>query len=221
MRKLFLIILLIPGAVFSQTITSTLGGGSWDQTSTWVGGVVPIFNNSSAISIVGPVTVSSTFYNSSTPLVIDQITVNSGGTLTIEEGAQVNINAGAGTDLTVTGTGQLQVNGSLIQVSGATFSTTAANTFFNANSTYEHRNTSFGTLLTASWDASSTILVSGLNAGSNAGATWAQSIGNFTFNCPNLGAGVASLQGQLTSIAGNFSIIRTGTTGRLMLSNGA
>lgn len=221
MRKLFLIILLIPGALFSQTITSTVSGGSWDQTSTWVGGVVPIFNNSSAISIVGPVTVSSTFYNSSTPLVIDQITINSGGTLTIEEGSQVNINAGAGTDLTVTGTGQLQVNGSLIQVSGATFSTTAANTFFNANSIYEHRNTSFGTLLTASWDPSSTILVSGLNAGSNAGATWAQSIGNLIFNCPNLGAGVASLQGQLTSIAGNFSVIRTGTTGRLMFSNGA
>ncbi len=208
--------------MWSQAIVSTGAGGSWDQGTTWVGGVVPTSSNSSSISIVGPVNVSSTVYNSITPLLIDQTTVNTGGTLSIDVSAQVNIANGAATDLTVAGTGQIQVNGTLAQLTGATFTgTSAANTFFNAGSTYEHRNTTFGVLLTANWDSASTILVNGLTAGSNAGASWLQNVGNFTFNCPNLAAGIASLEGNLRNIAGDFSVVRTGTTGRLMLTNSA
>ncbi len=216
-----MILFLAPVVGWSQAIVSTSEGGPWDQTSTWVGGVVPVFNNSSSISIVGPVNVSSTVYNSVTPLVIDQTTINTGGILTVDADAQVNVE-NAAIDLVIAGTGQLQVDGTLVQLPAATFTgTSASNTFFNAGSTYEHRNTTFGILLTASWNGASTILVTGLNSGSDAGGSWLQNIGNFTFNCPNMVAGIANLNGNLRNIAGTFNVVRTGTTGRLMFTNGA
>src|SRR6478735_7334415 len=99
MRKLIMFLLLAPSFGMAQTIVSTGTGGAWDQTTTWVGGVVPTSSNSTAISIVAPVTVPS-IYNSVTPLVIDQATVAAGGNLTIDAGAQVNV-ANAATDLSI------------------------------------------------------------------------------------------------------------------------
>ncbi|MBU0473915.1 MAG: hypothetical protein KKF62_07095, partial [Bacteroidetes bacterium] len=45
-----LFIILIPQIIFSQTISSTTSGGEWNNTSTWVGGVVPTSSNDAQIN---------------------------------------------------------------------------------------------------------------------------------------------------------------------------
>ncbi|MBX7124409.1 MAG: T9SS type A sorting domain-containing protein [Cyclobacteriaceae bacterium] len=215
------LVLFISTALQAQVITSTGAGGTWSSPASWVGGVVPTSGNSTGITIVGPITVAAADYNSVTPLVIDQTTVNTGGSLTIDAGAQVNLAAGTGTDFTVAGTGTVAVNGTFVQIAGSTLTgMTAVNTAFNSGSVYEVQNTTFGTLPTATWDTASTILVTGLNAATSAAASWAQNIGNLTIACPNLGAAAANLAGRPT-INGNLTISNTGASGRVVLFSGA
>ncbi len=91
----------------AQTITSKTTGGNWNNTGTWVGGVIPTSTNS--VVIDGAVTVN-------TSVTIVNLTINSGKTLTMN-GAN-----------TLSSTGNLQVTGTLsvgaatgaISISGST-----------------------------------------------------------------------------------------------------
>ena len=101
------------------------------------------------------------------------------------------------------------VNGTLIS-SGGTITSTAANLTISATGTYQHARNG-AAIPTATWNASSTCLVSGItNTIPSAGL--GQSFGNFTWNCTGQTAAINNLAGAsggLTTINGNFTISST------------
>jgi len=124
----------------------------------------------------------------------DQVVVETGATLTL--GAAFTLADGAGADLTVDGT--------VINTAGThVFTGTGA---FNANSLYQH-NRNGGAIPTATWDATSTVEVTG---GTTAAPTnISQTLGNFTWNSPT--STTTNLVGTLTTVAGNFRVQNSGT----------
>jgi len=69
--KSICILFLVPVVIFSQAINSTTTGGSWNNSSTWIGGVVP--NENSDVVINSPVVTGSVTCNN--------LTINSAGIL--------------------------------------------------------------------------------------------------------------------------------------------
>lgn len=72
--RLLLSIIFIPFLLTGQTITSTTAGGKWENTSTWIGGVIP--SSGSNVVVNGPVVFSTGSGYS-----CNSLTINSGGTL--------------------------------------------------------------------------------------------------------------------------------------------
>ncbi len=107
MRKLLGLSLILILTVFSYQVfgqaRTTSQPGPWNQTSTWGGQSVPD-NTFGAITVNHAVTVTAN-------VTIDQTTVGAAGSITVDPGVTLTINAGAGTDLTVNG--GLTVNGTL------------------------------------------------------------------------------------------------------------
>jgi uncharacterized repeat protein (TIGR01451 family) len=136
---LMLAVILLAGATSSfATITSNgLGGGAWNSTGTWIGGVVPTGTDDVAIQPLDTVTITTT-------QLANNVTVNGTGTLTVSGGTLTaggtigfnpgiggtgTVNAGNGTINTATlavdsgslgqtslvtiGTGLLNVSGSI------------------------------------------------------------------------------------------------------------
>lgn len=125
----------------------------------------------------------------------DQLTVATGGTLTIS--ANFTIADGTGTDLTV--------NGTVVNTAGTI--TTTGTVAYAANSIYRHaRNGS--AVPSATWDVASTIEVTGVTA--TAPTNLAQTFGNFVWNCASQST-TANLVGTLATVAGNFRVQNTGT----------
>jgi hypothetical protein len=205
---------------FGQAAT-TVASGNWDDPAIWSGGSVP--NSTFAIITVShTVNVRASVYPLATPLVVDQLVIGANGftgNLIIDAGAYMNVANGTGTDVTFTGTptiGTLDVSGTLVALTGITLTgNTTANFNFLPGSTYEHRHTTTATALpTATYSSTSTVLINGLTAGGNISSTsWQAALGNVTFNCPNLGAGVVDFGGHLSNIQGTLSIQNTGASG--------
>jgi hypothetical protein len=78
---------------------------------------------------------------------------------------------------------------------------------FSNGSTYEHAQNS-GTVPTATWDITSTCLVTGETTTLPSGVT-GQTLGNLTWNCPGQTNTNTALSGTLT-VAGNLTIVSTG-----------
>jgi len=122
----------------------------------------------------------------------------------------------AGT-LNVTATGSVYiatnglttVTGTLIS-SGGTITSTAANLTIASGGIYQHARNG-GPIPTATWNAASTCLVTGItNTIPSAGL--GQSFGNFTWNCTGQFAAINNLAGAsggLTTINGNFTVSST------------
>ncbi|HEY4611873.1 MAG TPA: hypothetical protein VII11_02700, partial [Bacteroidota bacterium] len=83
MKKTFYILVLLTlcfGFSFAQTITSNgTGGGAWNATTTWVGGVVPTGANTVVIAGTDSVTVAD-------PDTCASLTLNAGARLAITSG---------------------------------------------------------------------------------------------------------------------------------------
>lgn len=127
----------------------------------------------------------------------DQVVVESGGTLAL--GAAFTLADGAEAF-------DLVVDGTVINNAGTHVITGAI--AFNANSLYQH-NRNGGTILTATWNASSTMEVTGnTSATSITGAN--QAFGNFTWNSPNHSS-TLNLVGQLATVNGNFRVQNSGS----------
>ncbi len=154
---------------------------------------------------------------------IDQTVIESTATLNVAGGFTLTINDGAGTDLQNNGTlsiaagggfppgpsGTIQVNGQLAHAGSSFTGGSTTRLYFNANSTYDHQVTSNQNLPIATWDATSTCLVSG-NNGNAAPGNLNQTFGHFTWNTPGLTASV-DLNGALSNVNGNLSILSTGS----------
>ncbi len=162
---------------------------SGDKGATWVAATTTPSSSDDAITIQNGNTVTV-----SNNLTIDQTTINSGGQITVSSGASLSIADGSGTDLTV--------NGYLLNQGSISQSGTIA---FNNGSTYQH-DIDGGTIPTATWDASSTCLVTGSSTYVPSGLT--QSFGNFTWNCTGQSSDL-SLAGNLTTVNGNFTLNST------------
>lgn len=231
MKKITLAAMLIflVGSAFAQ-VRSTVQPGAWNNSATWTGGVVPTAANSTSI-IVGHNVNIPTGFNAS----IDQVTVNQGITLTVDTGGTLTLlNDGTvASDLTLFNDGInfgfLQASGLVICSNLATFSGTGAlNVSFLGGSVYRHAYTATeGSLPLATWNATSTVEVTGYNANITAtpAGNWGQAFGHFNYNCAGQPfISTVDFAGQLVSIAGNFTVTATNagpsSNGSILLSSG-
>ena len=133
----------------------------------------------------------------------DQVTIDAGGQVAVNNGITWTIANGAGTDLTVNGT---VVNSGTITPTGTIQ--------YNNGSNYEHAQNG-GTIPIATWTANSTCLLTGITNTVPGGIN--QDFGNFTWNCTGQGTNNISFATALTTINGNFTVSNTGSTGTLNL----
>ncbi len=208
MNKLFTVFILVSFGFCAQAQVQSngTGGGNWSDPAAWQGGIVPDFNSGVITILSGDAIIVDANFT------IDQTTVQSGGSLSINSAIVLTINNGAGTDLTMNGS--FSVQGELILTNAATHAgMTAGNTTFAAGSIYRHRfTTTQGVLPLATWDANSKISIEGYTSTftANAGGNWNQNFGNFTWNCIAQ-TGVSILDGLLTSV-NKFEVLNTGTS---------
>jgi Secretion system C-terminal sorting domain len=209
--------MMISGSAYAQYVS--VQPGDWNNLATWsptppVGG--PTASNSTSIVLNHAVTIpAATSYS------LDQLTINSGGSLIIASTAMATIANGTGTDITINGGGSASVSG-IFQLSDLATTTgmTAANTTFVNGSTYRHLyTTTQGSIPLATWQPTSTVEIAGYTTAPSASAAgnWSQPFGNFTWNCATMG-GLYSLNGLVTSVAGNY-VVQTTNGGTLLLSS--
>ncbi len=184
--------------------------GNWNSTSTWERWdgstwVTPApstpTNGDGAITIQNGhiVTVTSS-------VTVDQVVVNAGGQIALSSGVILTIANGASTDLFVSGT---------FQNAGTVTINASATVAFDAGGTYQH-NRNGGTIPTATWDATSTCLVTGVTSTEPAGLN--QTFGNLTWN--STGQTLASTLANPITINGGLTIQSTGTTGLFWFATG-
>ncbi len=166
--------------------------------NTWVTATVAPNNTNGVITIQNGHTVTV-----NTVVSVDQVVVD--GNLTINSGFLISVVNGTGTDLTVNGT--ITNSGTILNTSSGTVVGTIQ---FNPNSTYIHSRNG-GNIPISNWDPSSTCLITGY-ANSEIGGI-GQAFGNFTWNCASQGSTGFAFAITGMSIAGDFTIINTGTGG--------
>lgn len=224
MRSLYPVvglILVLSSSINAQTITSSGGGtGAWSDAASWSPATVPTVANSSSVVIAAGHTITVTDSRQ-----IDQLTVS--GNLIISNALQVN--DGTGTDMTVNSTGvvtvantgtltlqfdpppppifnaTLLVNGRLNNA-GTITNSAAARVTFGAGSIYDHQHTvAPGSIIQATWNATSTCQVTGYTTNGTAPGFLNQAFGHFTWDTPLMETYI-NLAGALTSVAGNLTI---------------
>jgi len=208
MNKLFTVFILVSFGFCAQAQVQSngTGGGNWSDPAAWQGGVVPDFNSGAITILSGDAIIVDANFT------IDQTTVQSGASLSINSAIVLTINNGVGTDLTMNGS--FSVQGELILTNVATHAgMTAGNTTFAAGSIYRHRfTTTQGVLPLATWDADSKVSIEGYTTPgftATAGGNWNQNFGNFTWNCAAQSS-TAILAGLLTSM-NTFEVLSTGS----------
>lgn len=217
-RKLLFIFATLHISCFAYGQTAddyrTAASGNWNVNATWqrydgsawvnVNGVAP---NTIPNSGDGVITIRNTHTVTVTANVTtDQSIVEAGGQININSSRTLTVANGTGTDLVINGT---------IDNSGTV--TTTGTVSFGANSTYTH-NRNGGTIPTATWDAASACVITGVT--DNIPGGLAQTFGNFNWNCTGQTSN-ENMNGALTAIAGNFTVTSTGTGGdELRLTNG-
>ncbi len=213
--------------------------------SSWVAASATPNNLNGAISVQSGHTVTVTVNVDADQFVVDAggtLIVNAGKTLTIQNGSGTDFTSngtvsilgtidhkGSSTSI-LAGTTTLQAGGANTYAASATITinsggrfiskdatcTSAANIWtVNSGGIFQH-DIDGGNLPMATWNSGSTCEVTGVT-GSKPG-NLDQSFYNFTWNCPNQ-TGVENLSGKLTSIAGDFSFMSSGT-GKVMLGHG-
>jgi len=179
--------------------TITFSGGS-NITFTLGGNAGIDFTIASGASLTLNTGISITLASNATASIAGTLTVNSGRTYNTDGNSVVT---------TVAGT---------IVNAGTVTCTTATKLLFNTSgATYQHSQDG-GALPTATWNAASNCNITGVTGNVPTVGTFAQSFGNFAWNCASQTADL-SLVGNLTTINGTFTIANT-NTGSLRLSNG-
>jgi len=187
------------------------------KTGLWVDtNKTPKKNNNITISAGNLITISGS-ETSDQIIVNGTLQVNSGGTLTVD------INTKQPYNLSMGSTGILDVHGTYAIANNAVcIGHTASNTHFFSTGIYDHQSRTEGIVPLATWDAGSTLNISGYNSSISAtsGGNWGQSFSNVVFNCA-LGGNAVDMQGLLTTIRGNLTVSNTGnSSGRLILNGG-
>ena len=173
----------------------TKASGNWNATATWerysgtawVAATATPTSSDGAITILNGHTVAVT-----AGVTVDQVTVNAGGQVTLNSGITLSVANGTGTDL--------QVNGVLSSAGTVSLTGTMA---VGASGTYRH-NQNGGTIPTATWDAASTCLVTGITSSAPGGLS--QTFGDFTWNCTSQSSDI--VLGNMTT-NGDFTLSST------------
>lgn len=188
----------------------SIGSGAWSSTSTW-----QRYNGSSWVAATAaPSSSHKTITIQSGHIVdvtsnatVDQVVIDAGGTVNINSGVTLTLANGTGTDLSVSGTLR---NAGTVTLSSSSIS-------YLSGGTYQHNyTTTAGIIPTASWSTGSTCEIIGYTT-NTATPTGMQSFQNFIWNCPSQAATI-NLNGTLTTVNGDLSIISTGG-GELRISN--
>ena len=198
-----------------------------------------VFNTSRTVNIDAPTTVKSISISNASAVLLQPdgasrtITINTAGVgLSIAAGGTLTLNGsnqGGGRTLTITSTsasssiaGTLNVtaigaatsftsNGTItvtgtINYTGGTLNLSGSTLSFASGSTYQH-GVNGGTIPTATWNANSTCRLTGVTTTAPGGL--AQNFGHFTYDCTGH-SGIPNFNSQLTSIAGNFTVLNAG-----------
>ncbi len=207
-------------------VASSLGSGNWNTPGTWSCACVPTNANTTSITINSGHIVTVT-----ANVTIDQATIASGGTVTINGGVNLTVGAGAGDDLTIDGVlnnsgtltsafvfpppppqvGVIRVrNGGTLNNAGLISGASTSTLIFDGGATYDHQQDG-GAIPTSAWSPlaspTSTCLVSGVQGTVPTGLN--QNFGNFTWNCPSQ-SGFIDFNGTLgPNIGGNVSFLST------------
>ncbi|MBL6444766.1 T9SS type A sorting domain-containing protein [Fulvivirga sp. 29W222] len=209
MKKLLtLLFLIMPLFAFSQIIQSNgTGGGDWNNTSTWLGGVIPTATNSTSIVIrSGDIVTIPTGFS----VQADQLTVQSTGNLNIANGGVLDIVNGSGIDLIFDATSVMDIYGRLEMSHGTTFSNVlASNTTVYNGGVFRHKHTTGGAVILATWEDGSTLEFTGFVSGTVVPPNLGQSFYDVFFDCPAM-TGPRFMLG-FDEIRRNFIINNTGT----------
>lgn len=169
--------------------------GTWQQSTdngtTWITATTLPTSADESITVRGTHNVTVT-----SDVAVDQLTVDAGGQVTVNSGQTLTIANGAGTDM--------QVNGKLVNSGTVTPNGTLA---FGNGSTYQHSRNG-GDIPTASWDAASTCLVTGVTGTIPTATSFNQAFGNFRWNCTGQ-SGTIDFNGNLRNVQGNFTLTTT------------
>jgi hypothetical protein len=220
----FLLGLIVFGA-FGQNRT-TSQAGDWNDVNTWGGQTVPdqTLGTFGTITVNHPVTVSAASYNTTTPLQIDQLVINDGGSVTVEAGAALRIQNGTGNDITINGTlgNKLIIEGTLYTASGVAFlGLTTSNTSFATDA--ELRASSANIPIADGYDGVN-VFLENVTAGLTLGTSWSQLTINtdLTINCPALPNTSINFNGIITDV-GTLQVVSTNGTvgGRIVLGQPA
>jgi hypothetical protein len=223
----------------------SLTSGPWGTPGTWErdADLNGTFEQSPSLvapntpSTAGTITIRNTHVvNVGASVSIDQTTIQSGGTLTVDPTFNLTLNNGSLDEITVNAGGVFTVNGTLIfggvpnrtvQVSGdfnnnGTISgASVLKFFFLSGSNYYHQFADGGTIPAASWNANSSVNIVGYTSGNStppSGLT--QTFGHFVWNAP--GQDVSINLGGLPAVTnGDFSIVNTGSDALYYSINGA
>lgn len=153
----------------------------------------PTNSNANVITIRKGHTVTVT-----AAVAVDQLVIEPGGQVTVND-AILTIANGTGTDLNVNGTVLLAGD------SGSFTIDDGANIAFNSGSTYNH-NRNGGTIPIATWNTTSTCLVTGITSTMPSGLN--QNFGNLTWDCTS--QTVSNDLGSVLKVAGDLTIKSTG-----------
>ncbi len=228
MRSICFFVLLLLGGVSlvdAQNPFRSRQSGNWNDANTWeedTGGGFAITTNTptsaaGAITILNGHTVTVI-----TDLTVDELTIQSTGTLLIDPNVNsnpisVSVSNGTGTDIAVNGTLNLLDDafgsGSIVTVSAnATMLNSGSVSLndpslssitFSAGSTYQHERNG-GAVPAGIWAASSNCVITGVTNSAPSGLS--QNFGNFIWNCAGQTANANLGLTSSTTIAGNFTI---------------
>lgn len=209
-----LIALLIPVTGFGQVISSNgTGGGAWNNASTWSGGVIPDATNSTTIRVLsGDVVNVPNGYS----VTIDQALTQTNSTLRIDDGGTIILRNAAGNDLVINANSLFIIDGIFEVEQGAVASEsvagnlTASTTSVLDGGIYRHNyTTSAGPIIGADWQPGSTVEIIGYTTNASRPGNITQPFHHFVWNCPNQTKEI-DLQGNLTTVNGNLSVLNTG-----------
>lgn len=220
MRVLYVVVGLILfffNPLSAQTITSATSG-PWDQTTTWVGGVVPTSSNSTLVQIASTHAVSIPAGYNATAVSVTLAPVGATTcSLTIASTGSLSFTGTLTLGSGVPTRGKVTVNGTLIVENGATIGPAASLTRLTVAGTYRHNyTTTAGQIYKVTWSPGSTLEIAGYTDFSPAAFTpplgLNQTFPNFKWNCTNqamdmyLGAAAGS---TLSSVTNNFTVAAT------------
>jgi fibronectin-binding autotransporter adhesin len=183
------------GAYRSATSGNWAAVGTWERWngSAWVAASAAPATSDDVVTIRNGHTVTVAASVSS-----DQVIVEAGGQVTVNSGITWTIANGAGTDLDVSGT-----------VTNAGTITMAGPGVFQSGGRYQHAQNG-GMIPTATWDANSTCEVTGVAGTAMTGLN--QAFGNLKWNCPGQSAAQSLPNTGTMTIAGNLEINSTGSS---------